>query len=78
MRSARRVSRARGDLDSVILGRPRQALRHTGSVPLLLAHIGHWYMWLLYALPAFIVLGATLHSARAQRKARRQGPGGAG
>jgi hypothetical protein len=42
-------------------------------VPLLLAHLGHWYMWLLYALPAFIVLGATLHSARTQRKARREG-----
>jgi hypothetical protein len=30
-------------------------------------------MWFLYALPAFIVLGATLHSAHTQRKARREG-----
>jgi hypothetical protein len=36
-----------------------------------LAHLGHWYMWILYAVPAFIVFGATAHSAWAQRKARR-------
>jgi hypothetical protein len=56
--------------------RSRPALRNTGSVPFLLAHLGHWYMWFLYALPAIIVLVATVHSARAQRKARRQGTPG--
>jgi hypothetical protein len=58
--------------------RPHPALRNTGSVPLLLAHIGHWYMWLVYALPALIVLVATVHSARVQRKAKRQGTTGSG
>jgi hypothetical protein len=43
-------------------------------VPFVLAHIGHWYMWILYAVPAFVVLGATLASAASQRRAKRQAP----
>lgn len=45
-------------------------------MPLLLAHVGHWYMWILYAFPALIVFGATLVSARSQRKAKRESAGG--
>jgi ABC-type multidrug transport system permease subunit len=41
--------------------------------PLPLAHIGHWWMWILYAVPALIVFAATVHSALAQRRARRDG-----
>lgn len=36
---------------------------------LLLAHAGHWAMWILYLLPVLIVLGAT---AKAFRDGRRE------
>ncbi|MDT7582384.1 MAG: hypothetical protein QOK35_3700 [Pseudonocardiales bacterium] len=42
-----------------------------GSVTFLYANLGHWYMWILYAVPALIVLVATLGSALSQRRARR-------
>lgn len=37
------------------------------------AHVGHWYIWILYAVPALIVVAATVHSVLAQRRARRRG-----
>ncbi len=43
------------------------------SIPL--AHVGHWWGYLLYAVPALIVLGATIQSFIAQRRARRNGSG---
>ena len=27
-----------------------------------LAHIGHWYMWILYLVPVLIVLAASFHA----------------
>ncbi len=53
--------------------RAETRLRHTYPVPLILAHVGHWYMWILYAVPALIVLVATVGSALSQRKAKREG-----
>jgi hypothetical protein len=28
----------------------------------LLAHVGHWYIWLLYAVPVLVVIAASLHA----------------
>ncbi|HEX6152918.1 MAG TPA: hypothetical protein VFZ19_05275 [Solirubrobacterales bacterium] len=39
---------------------------------LLLAHIGHQLIWLLYAVPVLIVSGAIVKSFIAQRRAERQ------
>jgi hypothetical protein len=41
------------------------------AMSVLLAHVGHWWGYLLYAVPALIVLGATIQSFFAQRRARR-------
>lgn len=38
----------------------------------LLAHFGHWYMWLLYAVPVLIVIGASLHALIDQRRENRK------
>ncbi len=37
-----------------------------------LAHAGHYALWLLYALPVFVVVGAILRSAIAQRREERE------
>jgi hypothetical protein len=39
---------------------------------LLLAHIAHQLIWLLYAVPVLIVSGAIVKSFIAQRRAERQ------
>jgi hypothetical protein len=36
-----------------------------------LAHIGHWWGYILYAVPAIIVFVATAQSLIAQRRERR-------
>lgn len=36
-----------------------------------IAHVGHWWGYVLYAVPALIVLVATVHSLIAQRRERR-------
>ncbi|MGZ5313974.1 MAG: hypothetical protein ACXWEA_07190 [Solirubrobacterales bacterium] len=36
-----------------------------------LAHVGHWWGYVLYAVPALIVLFATVQSLIAQRRQRR-------
>ncbi len=33
----------------------------------LLAHVGHWYLWVPYLVPVVIVLGASLRAFRQQR-----------
>jgi hypothetical protein len=38
---------------------------------LVLAHAGHWALWVLYAVPVVIVLVATLHSLIQQRRQDR-------
>jgi ABC-type multidrug transport system permease subunit len=38
---------------------------------LLVAHVGHWWMWILYLVPVVIVLAASLHSFIAQRREER-------
>jgi len=41
------------------------------SVPAIpLAHIGHWWGYILYAVPAIIVFVATVQSLIAQRRER--------
>jgi hypothetical protein len=34
----------------------------------LLAHAGHWAMWVLYLVPVIIVLGASVNAFLAQRR----------
>jgi heme exporter protein D len=33
-----------------------------------LAHLGHWYLWVPYAIPVVVVLGASVHALRQQRR----------
>jgi cytochrome c-type biogenesis protein CcmH/NrfF len=42
--------------------------------PPLLAHAGHWAIWVLYAVPVLIVLAATLKAFVDQRREDRQSP----
>jgi hypothetical protein len=37
----------------------------------LLAHIGHWYLWVPYLVPVLIVLGASYRAFRQQRREDR-------
>jgi hypothetical protein len=36
------------------------------SAALTLAHVGHWYLWIPYAIPVLIVLAASLRAFRQQ------------
>jgi hypothetical protein len=38
----------------------------------LLAHVGHWYMWLLYAVPVLVVVAASLHALVDQHREDRE------
>lgn len=38
---------------------------------LLLAHVGHYFIWVLYAVPVAVVTGAIVKSTIAQRRAER-------
>ena len=37
----------------------------------LLAHVGHWYIWVPYLIPVLIVLGASYRAFRQQRREDR-------
>jgi heme exporter protein D len=37
-----------------------------------LAHLGHWYLWVPYMLPVFVVLAASIHAFRQQRREDRE------
>ena len=39
------------------------------AVPL--AHLGHWYLWIPYVIPVVVVLAASLHAFRTQRREDR-------
>jgi hypothetical protein len=39
--------------------------------PLPLAHLGHWYLWIPYAIPVVIVLAASFRAFRQQRREDR-------
>ena len=41
----------------------------------LLAHAGHWAMWVLYMVPVVIVLAASLNAFLAQRRESREQQG---
>jgi hypothetical protein len=38
-----------------------------------LAHAGHYAVWVLYALPVVVVVGAIVRSAILTRRAQREG-----
>jgi hypothetical protein len=38
----------------------------------LLAHVGHWYMWVLYAVPVLVVIAASAHALLDQRRENRE------
>lgn len=38
----------------------------------LLAHVGHWYMWVLYAVPVLIVIAASVYALVDQRREDRE------
>jgi hypothetical protein len=40
------------------------------AVPLL-AHVGHWYLWVPYVIPVAIVLAASYRAVRQQRREDR-------
>jgi preprotein translocase subunit YajC len=37
-----------------------------------LAHLGHWYLWVPYAIPVVVVLAASFHALRQQRREDRE------
>lgn len=39
---------------------------------MLLAHAGHWAIWVLYSVPVLIVLGASFKAFRDERRARER------
>ena len=41
----------------------------------ILAHVGHWYLWVPYAIPVVIVLAASFRAFRQQRREDRLEPG---
>jgi hypothetical protein len=41
------------------------------SLPLL-AHVGHWYIWVLYAVPVLVVIGVSVHALIDQRRENRE------
>jgi len=36
------------------------------------AHLGHWYLWIPYLIPVVVVLAASLHVFRQQRREDRK------
>ncbi|HEX7279900.1 MAG TPA: hypothetical protein VF255_09790 [Solirubrobacterales bacterium] len=40
-----------------------------------LAHVGHYFIWVLYAVPVLVVSGAIVKSFIAQRQADREDGG---
>jgi hypothetical protein len=55
--------------EPVDLDQPAGALRHTGLV--LLAHVGHWALWVLYAIPVVVVLSSIAINLARDRRQRR-------
>jgi hypothetical protein len=49
--------------------RPGATLGFMGGLPL--AHVGHWYLWVPYAIPVVIVLAASFRAFRQQRREDR-------
>jgi heme exporter protein D len=49
---------------------PRPEAGIVSVVPL--AHLGHWYLWIPYAIPVIVVLGASIHALRQQRREDRE------
>lgn len=41
-----------------------------------LAHVGHYFLWVLYAVPVLIVTGAIIKSTIAQRRSHGDDPPG--
>jgi hypothetical protein len=45
----------------------------SGALPV--AHLGHWYLWIPYVIPVVVVLAASLHAFRQQRREDRERDG---
>jgi hypothetical protein len=56
----------------IIIKLTRPTYFPTMSFVPLLAHIGHWYMWLLYAVPVLVVIAASLHALIDQHREDRE------
>jgi hypothetical protein len=41
-------------------------------MPFVLAHAGHWALWVLYLVPVIIVLAATARAFITERRSRAQ------
>jgi cytochrome c-type biogenesis protein CcmH/NrfF len=52
---------------------PSGRLAHSGTMSLdpPIAHLGHWYLWIPYVIPVVVVLAASLHAFRQQRREDR-------
>jgi cytochrome c-type biogenesis protein CcmH/NrfF len=37
-----------------------------------IAHLGHWYLWIPYVIPVVVVLAASFHAFRQQRREDRE------
>jgi hypothetical protein len=42
------------------------------SLDVPVAHLGHWYLWIPYVIPVLVVLAASLHAFRQQRREDRE------
>jgi hypothetical protein len=54
-------------------GRLPHSRAMSGALPL--AHLGHWYLWIPYVIPVVVVLAASLHAFRQQRREDRERDG---
>ena len=53
------------------MAKPACDTQHGMNAPPLLAHVGHWYLWVPYLIPVLIVLGASYRAFRQQRREDR-------
>lgn len=51
---------------------PAWATRRSYWPGVRVAHLGHWYLWVPYAIPVLIVLAASLRAFRQQRAENRE------
>ena len=45
------------------------------SAVTVLAHVGHWYLWIPYPIPVVVVLAASIRAFRQQRREDREREG---
>jgi cytochrome c-type biogenesis protein CcmH/NrfF len=47
---------------------------NAATLPLPLAHVGHWSIYILYAVPVVVVLVSVVVTVRRERRAAQEGP----